>query len=105
MYRSNPTQMNVQFTARVSATLFPHRRFVPREFLGIDADVDEDESTASRRPSPPIPFVFVDNARYAILRVPRGANYIVRNVNLVCRAVSAREVVLPPSILRVHPWR
>lgn len=35
---------------------FPSRRFVPREFLGIDADadadVDEDESTASRRPSP-----------------------------------------------------
>lgn len=35
--------------------------------------------------------------------LPRGANYIVRNANLVCQAVSTRGLALPPSMLRVHP--
>lgn len=42
-----------------------------------------------------------------ILRAPRGANYTVRNVNLVRQAVSARGggIVLPPSTLYVYRLR
>lgn len=107
MRRSIPTQMNVQFAARVpAAPTFPYL-----STLGVRGA--HEVSTRYRRSSssrgrfhPPAPLstpllspfsscVFVDDdARYAILRVPRGANYIVRNVNLVCQAVNAAGVSL-----------
>lgn len=97
MYRPDPAQMNVQFTARASAIPLPFCHvvlYLPQEFLPAS-------TSGITRPIPPrLVILYHPLSRVPRTRrrrevcdspLPRGANYIVRNVNLVCQAVSARE--------------